>query len=688
MQDRMHKLAPAPLCLLLLCGAATCALASEPVEKSSTAADVLLVDSFDGDIQNSLGGYRSTFEAAPSLAKSLRTAQAFHGKTGKSLRLEVNRQEIGFCGAWIHFFDMHSAEPKYFDASGFAYLSIWVRGEKGNESFDVQLADKTWIGKQDSVRLGEVSDYLPGGVTTKWQEVVVPLGSLEGLNRRELGGLTLNFRSPGKAVVFVDDVSFKRRANLERAEISPEQATFPSEKVTRTSQESVLPRALWVWTAKSILADPRQCGELLDFCEEEQINQLWMQLDYKIEPGGLGTGSGEPRCIIANEEQWGNFIRSAHSRKIRVDALDGAPEYAVKENHHIPLAVVDGVIKFNAASPPDQRFDGIHFDNEPYLLLGWEEQELRERILEEFLQLNAECQRRVTAARRSRAEFRFGVDIPFWWQEREVPSASYPGEVTFQNIRQPASFHCLDLLDVVGIMNYRDSADGPDGMIYHGRGILEHRGSGDTQAEVFMGIETLAAEPAEVQFIVGLPREQFRTALRGNAKHFANLRRLQGLRLNRLDDGVNIHVGIERPRNSTPEQRAAAAMALAEIAKHFGNSGNSGPQEQIEKVQAQVAAAISKSGEWRAFAVQDVKLLAEDRIIPGFSAAAVMPSKCTFAEETPSELRLQSGLAEQDFVRFKTYRGLAIHSYESYRPKVTKDKPPLSALPLKLKSSE
>ena len=61
----------------------------------------------------------------------------------------------------------------------------------------------------------------------------------------------------------------------------------------------------------------------------------------------------------------------------------------------------NAVIEFNRESAPDQRFDGIHFDNEPYLLLGWEDRTRREQILREFLELNVECQRRVRTVRSS-----------------------------------------------------------------------------------------------------------------------------------------------------------------------------------------------------------------------------------------------------------------------------------------------
>ena len=91
---------------------------------------------------------------------------------------------------------------------------------------------------------------------------------------------------------------------------------------------------------------------------------------------------------------WRRFLAEDHQARIQVHTLDGYPEFALKPQHGVPLlAVVDAVIVFNRESPAEQRFDGIHFDNEPYLLLGWKDRLRREQILREFLELNVECQR-------------------------------------------------------------------------------------------------------------------------------------------------------------------------------------------------------------------------------------------------------------------------------------------------------
>ena len=46
-----------------------------------------------------------------------------------------------------------------------------------------------------------------------------------------------------------------------------------------------------------------------------------------------------------------------------------------------------------------------------------------------------------------------------------------------------------------------------------------------------------------------------------------------------------------------------------------------------------------------------------------------MPTKVTFGDDTWSDIRDETRFAERGFGAFKRYRGLAIHSWESYRLK-------------------
>ena len=88
--------------------------------------------------------------------------------------------------------------------------------------------------------------------------------------------------------------------------------------------------------------------------------------------------------------------------------------------------------------------------------------------------MNAKCQKLVS----DKGNMEFGIDIPFWWEEVD-PLTNVPcGQVYFNGTTKPASFHCIDMLDNVGVMNYRDTADGADGMIRHGRDLLSYAEKG------------------------------------------------------------------------------------------------------------------------------------------------------------------------------------------------------------------
>ncbi len=58
---------------LLLCVLTTNAIAREPL---TTSSEVLLVDDFEGDVRNQLGGLRNSFVRAPSTVKAKRVYDA------------------------------------------------------------------------------------------------------------------------------------------------------------------------------------------------------------------------------------------------------------------------------------------------------------------------------------------------------------------------------------------------------------------------------------------------------------------------------------------------------------------------------------------------------------------------------------------------------------------------------------
>lgn len=618
-----------------------------------------VVDCFDQAVQNELRGYRSVFEQSPSRASALRVDHVFRGAGGRSLRVTASKREAGFCGLWVHLFDMRAKRPRYFDARDYGFLSFWVKGERGGESFHIRLADQRWITQQDSVSLGHVDDFLAGGVTTRWQEVVVPLHDRQ-LDLSRLGGVTLDFQSAGDFVVYIDDIGFKATAE----DVSPGTITLnPPGNLS-----GPMSKAIWFWFTDELLQSRAHWDELFHFCKSHHVDQIWMQLPHAIETGTsdavTGTApSGEPsvRCAIRMQSPLRNFLRLAHQRQLEVHALDGAPEYCLQQQHEIPLSVVDAVIAFNRQGQPDERFDGIHFDNEPHLLVSWNSRPRREQILQEFLELNGECQRRV----RQESHLAYGIDIPFWWQANDDETGNCLGSVTFRGVRKAASYHCIDMLDNVGVMNYRDTADGADGMMAHGRDLLAYADA-RRGATIFMGVETFRYENRTVWFCVGLPRREFDEIVLGDAT-LARCSRIDGYRLRVLDDGQYVHLGIELPGTMNHQQRIEAERALHKLAATFRLADHNAQAVHNERARLCAKRAIDTDPQWQQFQIRDIPARDEQNATAGFQAQSVMLPKVSFADNSYADFEEQTAAAVDYFRTFSSYGGLAVHFYETYR---------------------
>jgi len=626
-------------------------------------SSILLVDDFNDGVQNRLGGYRNTFQRAPSSAAAMRVADVFRGRGGRSLRLRANRQQEGFCGLWIHLFDFRNPSPTYLDCRNYEYLSFWIKGADGGEQLLVKLADKRWIEKEDAVAVGDVDSFLSRGVTKNWQEVLIPLDGIGPLDRKNMGGVILELTELGEQTVYIDDVSFK--TNRESA------TPLTSRPNVVRANPGPYPRILWVWSTEKLLARRGATVELLDFCGRWRITQLWMQLVYSMEPPDptadalvAGAARRESRCVIRhpNELRW--FLREAHRRGVQVHALDGSPEYCLREQHHIPLAVVDAVIAFNGQCPPEECWDGVHFDNEPYLLIGWADHTRREQILGEFLELNAQCQERISDHR----PLVFGVDIPFWWQDTDAETGRANAEVEYSGERRAASYHCIDMLDNVGVMNYRDSADGADGMIAHGRDLLTYADSAGG-ATVYMGVETCDQLPTEIWFTVGLPRNAFRAAIQQAGRELASSSRLSGCRLRWFDDGHHVHVGLEVPPDRSAETEQVVRRAMEEIASTFSDRCHAVSEPGANAIRAGAVEAMMKDPSLGRFGKDSIRTFETDDGLFGFSTTGTMLPKITFADNTLDEFQTQVTAAEDYYRRHKSYGGLAIHYYETFRAK-------------------
>src|SRR5207248_1010634 len=76
------------------------------------------------------------------------------------------------------------------DASDYNAVAFRVRGGNGEEHVKIGIGDS---GNQEQKAL--VSQFLPGGITTSWQNVVVPLNVFTTVNRKAINHIVIAFEN-------------------------------------------------------------------------------------------------------------------------------------------------------------------------------------------------------------------------------------------------------------------------------------------------------------------------------------------------------------------------------------------------------------------------------------------------------------------------------------------------------------
>jgi hypothetical protein len=444
---------------------------SEPPHRTPPiAGGVFLLGHFDRGNTNRLGGYFNGFAKAPSMS-AVSIARA--PDDGPALAYSYDKAALGYAGMWIHLFDFkrHPMERVLFDASPFTYLTFAIRGERGGEELSLQIADRAWEQREGSLPIGNVASFLAGGrVETTWQRAWVPSDKWPlGLDKRELASLVFLTKAEGRGRVFLKDIAFTTHPNAEIP--TAEGAEEPGR---------LLRRAMWLWDTPAVTSGPDARRRLVQFCRTEGITDLFLQLPYEAER------VDERWTISWDRERLRPLIAELHAAGVTVHALDGDPRFSLPEWHGQVLATIQSVAEYNRESPPAARFDGIRYDIEPYLLPGFGGVR-RTQILQQYLSIVA-----ASRALAAQAGLVYGVDIPAWFDERNEFF-----ELVADVEGRPVSELIIDIVDNVGIMDYRTQAYGADGTIAHAQSELRY--AAVVGKQVFLGLET-AELPDETDF--------------------------------------------------------------------------------------------------------------------------------------------------------------------------------------------
>ncbi|MBD3265704.1 hypothetical protein GF373_03470, partial [bacterium] len=248
---------------------------------------------------NLFGGRHSTFSHPPSSAKLERFSD---GVGYQSLAFTYDNQDSGFCGLWMHLFDstqdISIIQP--FDASRFAYLTFWVKGNQGGESIWVKAADVNWLQKDDALPIGQIDSFLPAGqVTQEWQQAVIPLAELpDRLAARELATLVFQPKGSHAGTVELRGIAFCNDPQTAKAHTNPFHDTLTSNK------------ALWIWNTVDFLRDKKERQELKAVLQKHGFDTVFIQVPFAP---NLTLDRGRLADLIATLKQDG----------VSVHALDG-----------------------------------------------------------------------------------------------------------------------------------------------------------------------------------------------------------------------------------------------------------------------------------------------------------------------------------------------------------------------------
>ncbi len=614
------------------------------------ASPLLPIWNFDRSIVTDQKGFYNHFSATGSSASVHLVKTARRGAGGRSCKIDYAKSAAGYCGVWFHLFNDSDAsaernEENFVDVSRHPYLSFWIRGESGGEDITVQMANPTMLGREDSRPAGNVSDFLKGPVSTTWQEVVVPYKAFGYRDDFRASCLVFNIKTAGSGTVYIDDMTFKADAST----AVPESA---SAAATGAVPEARRPRAMWVWKVHELIAPEKDANrrDFFAFCEKQGVTEIFLQMPYTF----VDDLTDDVTCEIGSPGQLRSLIAEASSHQIRVHALDGYPEFVLDEHHPRVLAQVRAIIDFNKHSQPDERYFGIHLDNEPYQLLGFEQDDQAIMILEQFLDLNVKV---MDLLREQKSDIVYGIDIPFWFDEARNDRGNLKYMMDYNGVTQDVAKHLIDIVDNIGIMNYRNFAGGADGIIRHGQDEVEYaekRGK-----KIYLGVETFRYDATPVRFIYA---NRNGPAGPPSATGGTPTSRIANFPVRAINAGSMKLLGLVEPQGV--DEKLAYNAALVTLYESHGVAKEE--PSDVGKMDNLAQEIINSDDRYEGFAPLQPDEFKGSVKPMGFDTTEQMLAKITFAGRTKAEMDEVLAEVAEHFGSMKSFAGFAVHYYETY----------------------
>jgi hypothetical protein len=253
---------------------------------------------------------------------------------------------------------------------------------------------------------------------------------------------------------------------------TPTAGPSPTRSPTSTPVPITYPgnRGMYVWD-ESIPGDSTKTTALLNFSASKSIDDIY------ISARRLGTlQSGAVTAYTS-------FVSAIHNAGMKVYALDGDGWWGVACNSGIQgqtACFTDGWNVYTNIFNSGIAFDGIIDDTEPYVANTndwWANIQTRAQMAVDF-------QNGV----RSRIGSTFYIaTLPFWYDEDSRTSNM---KLNGSHQGHPLNWYISQIANQVAIMDYRDAAEGPNGITTHASGEL-------SVGPTIIGVETQNLGPTD-----------------------------------------------------------------------------------------------------------------------------------------------------------------------------------------------
>lgn len=303
--------------------------------------------------------------------------------------------------------------------------------------------------------LYESSAYIQ--VTPK-SETIDPLQSGDWMLSLENGPTWTIDGGWGRVIIVVLHESHGQEIVIGRTEIridvQPDDITVPDIDSPKA--------AVWLWKDEAI-ADEGKQQQVIDYLTAQGFDTLYLHAYFALTQNPTGLSE---------------FIQLAAENDIDIELLAGDPLWALSEYHLDALSFVDAVIDFTETYPVHKP-TAIHLDIEPHGLAEWSDDPndiVNHQIARQYLELLTSIRNRIEVSNQT---LKLNIDITFWYDQIEM---SYAG--TNRSLTE----HLMHIVDGVSVMSYRDTVDGPNGVMALVASELE---TGNTLGvDVFIALET------------------------------------------------------------------------------------------------------------------------------------------------------------------------------------------------------